>query len=174
MSVEHPQRTFLLLDREQQEKFFLQRAKEKLEHDLATAIHALKEKDQRLMSLSARLKSQERESAEALSRALKAAEEYRLQLRSLSTKCRSQQEKRTGQDSKEPSPAGERLKIIATSLSPRRGDVLSPKDGKMSPVKTPESPLFVQGGKGLIRLKVAVKVGDNAKAQKLGVRHKEV
>lgn len=81
----------MLLEKEREEKFAVIRGKEKLERDLNSYSHALKDKDSRIAVLSTRVKQLERDHFEAAARLKKEAEDYKQQYHTASRKCRQLQ-----------------------------------------------------------------------------------
>ena len=135
------ERTYLLLEKERQEKFSLLRSQEKLERDLSTYLHALSEKDTRISSLSSRLKQLEVTATEAVARAKKEKEESRHHFHLLSRKYKALLAKCEGKVLKEVASApstAERVRSIAVSLSPPReavyGAIMGP--GGLTPKGT--------------------------------------
>ena len=69
----------MLLEKEREEKFAVIRGKEKVERDLNSYSHALKDKESRIAVLSARVKQLERDHFDDSARMKKEAEDYRQQ-----------------------------------------------------------------------------------------------
>lgn len=83
----------MLLEKEREEKFAVIRGKEKLERDLNSYSHALKDKDSRIAVLTSRIKQLDRDHFDAAARMKKEAEDYKLQYHNVSRKCRQLQAK---------------------------------------------------------------------------------
>ena len=81
----------MLLEKEREEKFAVIRGKEKVERDLNSYSHALKDKESRIAVLSARVKQLERDHFDDSARMKKEAEDYRQQFHTASRKCRQLQ-----------------------------------------------------------------------------------
>ena len=90
---EQVERTLSLLEREREEKYSLIRLKEKLERDLNIYSQAIKEKDNKLAVVMARVKQLEKENFEVAARLKKEAEEYKEQFHAVSRKLRQVQAK---------------------------------------------------------------------------------
>ena len=93
LQSEQVERTFLLLEKEREEKFALLRCKEKLERDINSYLQAMKEKDNKIAVLATRIKLMEREAFDLTTRLKKEAEDYKQQFHQISRKCRYLQAK---------------------------------------------------------------------------------
>lgn len=106
----------MLLEKEREEKFAVIRGKEKLERDLNSYSHALKDKESRIAVLTSRIKQLDRDHFDDTARMKRETEEYKLQYHNVSRKCRLLQAKLDAQ----PKAA------VIDPLSPRFPASLSP------------------------------------------------
>lgn len=122
--VEQVERTFLLLEKEREEKYALLRCKEKLERDVNSYLQAMKEKDNKIAILATRIKLKEREEFDQGTRLKKEAEDYKQQFHQASKKCRFLQMKlealKTSPIKNSSVETVEESRAIKTSLSPLR------------------------------------------------------
>jgi hypothetical protein len=82
------ERTLSLLEKEREEKLMLIRGKEKLERDLGSYTQAMKEKDNKLAVVTARLKLLEKDHFDSTARLKREVEEYKQQFHMVSRKLR--------------------------------------------------------------------------------------
>ena len=148
--IEQVERTFLLLEKEREEKFALIRSKEKLERDINSYHQVMKEKDSKIALLTGRLKALEKDSFDNTARLKKEAEDYKQQYHNASRKCRLLQSKIESHPKPSPYKKPESpqitiieevsLRTIQNSLSPPRELVINATANKLSQSRAQQRP----------------------------------
>lgn len=123
----------MLLEKEREEKLAVLRGKEKLERDLNSYLHALKDKDNRIAVLTSRVKQLERDNFDTTARLKREAEDYKQQYHSMSRKFRQLQTLLEAQPKPATSP-------LANDVSPRFPSSLSPTREVFTSKRAVQSP----------------------------------